>query len=431
MKKSYQFEILKSVLLYFVIKVIFILVYKYQIVRVFEYEGYKLSVNVLNMIIENFAYCIVVILIHKYINDVFYKTALNIIIVLFLIPNGVMFSMMSTDYRIILSSYMFVVAIMVVSMFKKKFVFPKLRYEQRMGLLLVLCVIAMLYALFVIRNNINFKVLIFSDIYKTRAESLDVASGIGGYILSWGSSTIFPIALLYGLVKKKNILIFISFIGMLYLYMSSGHKSIFLSIFIYMYFYFIGKKKYNYSALNLHITFFIMMCWLIDYISRFNILVSMFARRVFFVPALLNTFYFDYFDNNYLYWKFSLFKMFNEDYEYVHIPRLIGQIYFNQDEMGANNGILSDGFMNFGMLGVIINIIIVALIIKIISDLKLPRTLFGVLFKILFVLLSSFLFTSLITHGILLLVMMLILFFNNTDISYGQKYDKVKERKHV
>ena len=80
--------------------------------------------------------------------------------------------------------------------------------------------------------------------------------------------------------------------------------------------------------------------------NEFLLPLSIVARRGFFVPSLLDSFYFDFFDGNPLYWSTSIFENFI-DYPYdKSIPYLIGEQYFNNAEMGANNGIVSDGFSN-------------------------------------------------------------------------------------
>ena len=82
-------------------------------------------------------------------------------------------------------------------------------------------------------------------------------------------------------------------------------------------------------------------------------------RRVHFSSALLDICYLDFFKDNYLYWSESVLKSFL-DYPYdVQATHLIGDVYFKRPDMSANNGFISDGYMNFGSTGVFINIIIV------------------------------------------------------------------------
>jgi len=143
-------------------------------------------------------------------------------------------------------------------------------------------------------------------------------------------------------------------------------------------------------------------------------LESLFIRRVFFVPALLNQFYFDFFADNHLYLSHSIFKSFI-DYPYELNPsHLIGKEYFSSEVMSANNGFISDGFMNFGIVGIILNIIFVTMLIKFFDDQKISSKFFGIFILMIFSLLSSFFLTNLLTHGIILLILLTIFILKNT-----------------
>ena len=81
--------------------------------------------------------------------------------------------------------------------------------------------------------------------------------------------------------------------------------------------------------------------------------------------------------------------------------------------MSANNGLISDGYMNFGTLGVIFNILLIAFYFMVLNSLKIPARYFGLFVLTIFSFISSSLSTVLLTHGGLALLMVSIFILNN------------------
>ncbi len=406
-----------SISSFILVKAVLSIIYLYQIVPIFQYEGYKLNFSATYAIIENIGFVSVIFCIHAILKSEFYHFVLNLVILFFLIPNGILFYMLSGDIRVILSMYIFVVILLISSQVKYKFCFSSLLVSQRTFLIFVLCIVFFIILFLMFRFEISFKVLILQDIYETRANTVDDKTGFLGYLFSLAASTIFPIGLIYGLVYRKYLIVYIASLASVYLFLATGHKSIFFGIFISIYLYYVGSTVYKKYLLNFHLIVFLMLCWVMNIILNINLFVSLFARRIFFTPALLNIYYFDYFQENYLFWKFSLFKFFSNPNEIYRVDKRIAAIYFNRPNMAANNGIISDGFANMGMIGVLINILIVALIIKFLADSNISRNVYGILFRIIFVFLSSFMFVSLLTHGIFVLIVLTTLLFRDSGNS--------------
>ena len=127
---------------------------------------------------------------------------------------------------------------------------------------------------------------------------------------------------------------------------------------------------------------------------------------------LLDISYLDFFEGKPLYWSESVLKQFFE-YPYdIRHEYLIGELYFNNDAMAANNGLISDGFMNLGSWGVAINVFIVAGYFMILNSLKIPPKYFGLYFLVIFSFLSSSLSIVLMTHGALVLLLISIFLLN-------------------
>jgi len=157
------------------------------------------------------------------------------------------------------------------------------------------------------------------------------------------------------------------------------------------------------------LTRFITVCF--DYIDP----EADFSRRIFFIPAFLNECYFDLFDGKPIHLSQSILSGFvHYPYE-LDTPNLIGQVYFGSPLTHANNGMISSGFMNFGMLGAICTPILASAIISFINSLRISPRYFGVTFLIFFNFLSSYFLTSLMTHGILIILLIFIFFLKDTE----------------
>jgi hypothetical protein len=127
-------------------------------------------------------------------------------------------------------------------------------------------------------------------------------------------------------------------------------------------------------------------------------------RRVHFIPALLDITYLDFFRDNFLYWSETLINPFLEyPYEAPH-AHLIGEHFFNSPSMDANNGIVSDGYMNAGFAGVFANILLVSTYFWFLDNLNIPPKYFGLYVMLIFSMISSSTLTVMLTHGGFLLL---------------------------
>jgi hypothetical protein len=163
------------------------------------------------------------------------------------------------------------------------------------------------------------------------------------------------------------------------------------------------------------IIFLLLFGQLIYLVFGISIIEAMFAQRLFFMSSLLDIYYFDFFEGKPLYWSSSFLKPFLT-YPYDIPPAfLIGKEYFGNAEIQANNGIISDGYTNFGMLGVLFNILVTVIIIRIIDAQKISHRFFGVFFIMFTTFQSSALSTLLLTHGIVILLLVSILVLRKTS----------------
>lgn len=288
--------------------------------------------------------------------------------------------------------------------------------KENNKLILVVLFSCLLMIPFIIKFSpfINLKNLLLQDIYETRAIHGEISTPFYGYTYSILSKVLIPTLIVYSLVYKKYKTLLIGVISLTFLFLCGAHKSVLLGSILLLFFYFgnvLNKLKFFLS-----LTIIIIVSFSIFYIIDNESLLplSIVARRAFFVPSLLDKFYFDFFENNPLYWSGSIGRNFIE-YRYGKpIPYIIGEVYFNSTKMAANNGVVSDGFSNAGILGVIINGLFLGLYMSVIKCLNISHKFYGLYFLLLISIISSSLPVVLLTHGGIALLIFALLLQKNT-----------------
>ena len=217
------------------------------------------------------------------------------------------------------------------------------------------------------------------------------------YIWS-AAGNILPLLLIYYFVKgKKGMVAFLIFIIILNFSINGLKSNLFKMILCVVMFVFVKKniiKLYGYLMSAL-----IGLALIFDYILKeTSLLTTMIVRRFFYVPALLDTMYYDYFKTHQ-----PLYFMQKENT--LPIVYEIGDVYFDKPTMSANNGMFSDAVTNMGVIGCLVMPFIIALFLQLFAKafdrVNHQITLFVALL-IMNVFHSTNLTTCLLTHGIIL-----------------------------
>lgn len=293
---------------------------------------------------------------------------------------------------------------------------PVVNKTQALYLLIIITTFGVLPYLFVYGPYINLKNLVLIDVYRTRSIMSELSNAYFGYTYSIFTKIIIPLIIVFGLELKKKVWVLIGVLYLVLFYLFGAHKSVYagiLVVFIFYKFNYEQSVKYivKYSALALLAS--ILLAWV-----NFDYPWILTFRRIHFIPTLLDICYVDYFDGQPLYWSESILKKF-VTYPYdVRVTNIIGEVYFNRPDMSANNGLVSDGFMNFGSLGVLINIFLVASYFMLLNSLKIPAKYFGLFFLVILSFISSSLFTVLLTHGAFALLLIAVFLLNDKTRVY-------------
>ena len=280
-----------------------------------------------------------------------------------------------------------------------------LKVNQRF-LTLFFSAIALTIPFFIVYNlNINLKNLLLIDIYETRALHKEMSNPWLSYTYTWIGKIILPLSVLFAISLKKYFKALLLLIILVYIFLIGAHKAILIGSFVIIAYYFV-PTKYFLTSLTLGVLS-LLIFGQTTYILYDNYYITgLITRRVFFMPALLDTCYFDFFDSKPLFWSNSFLKHLI-DYPYGLKPTyLIASEYFNRPDMNANIGIISEGYSNLGWGGVLINIIITSGIFSFFNSLRINAKFYGVFLFFFFNTVSSGLPTILLTHGGLLLLIL-------------------------
>ncbi|MFL2487563.1 MAG: hypothetical protein ACJ0G2_04585 [Gammaproteobacteria bacterium] len=295
-----------------------------------------------------------------------------------------------------------------------KFSFPIIRNGRSIAVYSSTALVGLVVALLLVTGaafNLNFDL---SLVYEFRSTNAELSSfGIFAYINNWVYQVINVFLISYFLLKRRWALFVFFCCLQIFFFGVSAHKSVlFYPLLIVSIWYYL---QLNRSLIVVPVLFSgVIIFSFITYIIFSDIFVSaLFIRRVFFIPAMLTINYFDFFSNNpFIYWSNSVLSSFI-DYPYAErMTILIGQ--YRGTEASANNGYISSGYAHAGVLGVFLYSLILGVIMSILNSMTrntdyLWFYLALVIVPIRAVVISSDLFTSLLTHGLLISILLIFL----------------------
>ena len=253
-----------------------------------------------------------------------------------------------------------------------------------------------------------------TKVYDIRREYRAIGIPFAGYLFNWLAYIVNPIFFALFLVKRKWIWVGLIIFLQILLFSVTGLKAFPFALPFVLALMWIVNRKNPLAYMAIGLTGIILLgmfsYWLIDDVW----ISSLFTRRTLLVPAQLSFLYYDFFSNNdYTFLSQHRIFQFFLDYPYsLSPPNLIGEVYFDSSEMGANNGIYADAYMNFGYIGFIFWAVLLTTVLKLVDSFsknkKITVTIAAIAMPSLSLTNSAFL-TSLLTHGLLL--SLLILYF--------------------
>ena len=398
--------------------------YTIYVSKVFEYAGFLLDFNVYNYILSN----LILIVIFFFVPTQFDKISdwfLNFFYLIILVPIG---SMYGLNQELSLSVFIMNISVFIIIYLMlrvKQVKVPRLKYISRgEGIFLSSSIMMIFYLIFwyFITGAISNFNLDLSKVYDFREINSELTNiGFAVYVNNWVYQ-IFSLALLgYGFLRKNYIIIVFSLISQIIFFGVSAHKSVLFSIFMIIGLYYFFRFTKNLIVVPIFFTILIVISLYISFSDMRSIYPSIFIRRLFFVPAQLSYAYYDFFQNNpHDFWAQSIMSVFFETNYPEGVSKTIGN--YLGGGASANNGFVSSGYAQAGLFGVILYTLITGWILKNIDYLSNSNG-YPLWFSLILVvnplknlILASDLFTTLLTHGLLISILLLILFNKNEAI---------------
>lgn len=396
-------------------RIIMDLIYVNHITSIFSYTGFNCKFDV-NLIVLSW---ILLLLSFSTIKRCTIKGNFSDVIVLFLIymsyiPFTTMVAYYNYDLSFVVANSIYWLVLFFVFRFlpRSKNAF-KLKIDKNELFLLIIEILFAIVIIYISWRYTGFRFTInLSDVYTYRTEAkLASIPTILNYIFS-SSKTVLPILLVYTLSKKEYLNVFFIFIIQILSFSINGSKTVLFSTLIAVVFYYIYNAKYLKVIPCLMFILGLMSYVETEMLGTYFILAYL-IRRIFFLPNMLSALYFEFFTiNEPDFYRQSFLRLFGVESPYEDIDHVIGTVYFNSSSMGANNGLISDAITNLGILGIFIAPFFLVLVLRFLDKCAcgIEKRLYIVTSVIFaFIIISSFLPTVLLTHGLLMLGIVLLL----------------------
>lgn len=338
--------------------------------------------------------------------DLLSKNILGLILVIYFIPASIFYASAPIDPVIYLAHVLLFYSLLFAFRIRYNIKLPVFNRRQTLFILLAITLIGILPFLRYL-NQINLRNLLLMDIYTTRFKFRLLFDTYSSYTHSWFTRVIIPIIFVFALKYKMRLLALFNLMVLIMLFLMGAVKSVILGSLLVVVFYFIpARKVYNYVLMGLMGLALVSIISIPFLYADDNIVAVIIFRRLMFIPGLLDYCYHDFFGSDYLYWSGGFLKGLLE-YPYEESPaRIIGELYFDRPAMAANNGLISDGFMNAGFPGVLVNIVLCCIFFNVIKNCNVDSRFFGIYFFFVYNIFTTTFSTVLLTHGGFLLLLL-------------------------
>lgn len=396
-------------------KILFEVIYLNIIFPPFEYYGFQANFSLMRYILSWLMYLLVpMYTAYCYRNETISRLTVAVLLNITYMPCVILFAYHDqTPFVLVLVLYYTTLALAAVNLkafrFQTGIKLSRKNYEQFMYVVGIglACVVLMIWAVYA-RFHLQ---LSFLDVYETRLTAREYSIPSILVYLRGMARSVTPLLAIYCAYKRKKILctlfVFVQFIQ----FCIDGTKSVLFTMIL-------GFAAYFFADRKLHIVNWVPRIMsmgaalaIIEYkIFNTDILSNFLFRRVMFVPALLNYQFYDLAQNNGLDYYRQSFGFLGESRYSDTIARVVGNLYYGNEAANANNGMFADAYVNLGVIGCIVMPIAIVFVFKMIegAGIKLPKSVWMVCaIQTYLSFTSSSFFTVLITHGVLLMIMIL------------------------
>lgn len=270
--------------------------------------------------------------------------------------------------------------------------------------------------LFLATFKLNFNINIgINDVYDQRDRYNDTGNILTKYLYSTFANIFCPFLIFYGFQNKKKLLSFSAIIFCLYLGLISGLKTTFLNLLFVLFFFSIktnsNKKMFVFLIAIVALLFIAIQ---LNVSAPVNVINDLLVRRTMFTNPIITNAFFEIFDEKTMYLQHSVFRSFSS-YDGIYPTYEVGYYLFGNKDINANTGFIADGFMNFGIVGIIVYPLLMSLIICYVKSLRIKKEYLGV-YCIMVISSIEMEFTVMfLTHGLLFLLISSTYYFEREE----------------
>lgn len=407
----------KSFLVHILLLIGFNLSYFFIISREFSYFGFVAIFDFNKFIIISLI-TIFLVIFYLNIKDDFISLIWLCFFYLFFVGQSIYYQFAPTaHWETVFGLIVFLIGLPFFSYSKKRLKTFSFKGDS-ITILFIIAIIMFLPIFLTSFREINLRNLLLIDIYDTRASFRNINIPVVGYLRAPLARIILPYLVVRFIEKKKYLNVFVCISMILFIFLAGALKSVFIGLFAILIFY-----PFSYSSKKKAVTsLFLFLTWggIIVYSINKNIfLLDGFVRRVFFTPGYLNNIYVNYFKDNFTHLSHSPFGLGLEKNQYgSDLSMFVGEHVMGLPGLNANVGLFTEGYISFGIFGVVFMCIIIWLIFRYFSALRIDSRFFGIIFVYIYYMNTSFLSILLLTHGLGFLMVFSYFYLN-------QKKDKL------
>jgi hypothetical protein len=234
-----------------------------------------------------------------------------------------------------------------------------------------------------------------------------------GYVHAWQGQVFNPFLISYGIARRSYAVGLIGVLGQMYLYGTSGEKSVLFIVALIVGVYLALKLAQSLvvPVIAVGASALILGSIALDAALGTKWFMALFIHRLTIIPGQLTGLYYEFFSSHpkAMLGHSVLSPLFDYPYD-TTIPSLIGREVIGNPDTVANANIWADGFANFGFAGIVFVSVIAGAVIWLFNSLSLGRQyLLGTVLAAgtAFIWSNVSVFTSMLTHGVALTLVLL------------------------
>ena len=255
---------------------------------------------------------------------------------------------------------------------------------------------------------------LFLSIYEVRLQADSGESRLAGYAYAALSRVIIPLLAVICLYQRYYVGFLLALAALILFFTIGAVKSVLIGFVTASIF----ARVRDFYSLNKRISYFFLALAVLAVIEELifkylpyyglwpvPVLHDFFVRRVLLFPSILSSYYYSHFDGNFLLYS-ELIGGANEIPEGLSISQYVGQAvmpYLTDPSVG----VYVDGFVNLGVIGVILNGVVFGLLLFPLVASRVPPYFFGIVLYFVYLANTAFLSTLLFSHGLVFGVILL------------------------